>query len=80
MTVEGLRITGDERDVLAERAVIDQTLAKRLLWAEGFRNILVHEYAEIDPDLFFDHLQHDLPDLWQFAQALAGRLRGKRAA
>lgn len=34
--------------VLSENNVIDQDLAGRLASAAGFRNVLVHQYAEVD--------------------------------
>ena len=64
----------DDRDallILAERNVIDGDLCERMLRAKGFRNILVHEYVEIDPDLLYAHFRNGVPDLWAFARALA---------
>jgi len=38
--------------------VIDRELAERLAAAVGFRNVLVHGYAEVDDDRVVDHLDH----------------------
>ena len=72
----GLR---DERDafaVLAERRVIPSSLADRLVCAKAFRNVLVHDYVEIDSALVVRHLREDLGDLWAFAKCLAEFLSG----
>jgi hypothetical protein len=53
VSLEDWRQARDERDalfLLAERQVIDADLAGRLTRAKGFRNVLVHEYVEVDPD------------------------------
>jgi len=78
VSVEDWRPLRDERDallLLAERDVIPSDLADRLLKAKGFRNILVHDYVAIDPDLLVEHLRHDAEDLHAFARHLAQHLR-----
>ena len=67
----------DERDallILADRGVIPGELADRLLKAKGFRNVLVHEYVEIDAELLVKHLTEDVGDLWAFARWIANQL------
>ena len=67
----------DERDaliVLAERTVIAEDLSERLLRAKGFRNILVHEYVEVDPHLLYGHLQTGIADLQAYGRSLAAWL------
>lgn len=74
VSVLGWRATGDERDallILAERLVIPEAMAGRLVRAKGFRNILVHEYVGIDPELLACHLRDGPDDLRQFARCLA---------
>ena len=34
-----------------------------------FRNVIVHEYARIDPDIVVQILRHDLGDLTHFRMA-----------
>jgi uncharacterized protein YutE (UPF0331/DUF86 family) len=63
--------------VLAERGIITEDLAGKMLQAKGFRNILVHEYVEIDPTLLYAHLTEDTDDLWEFAAALAEFLKDR---
>lgn len=77
VAIEDWRGIGDERDallILGERGVITTDLGERLLRAKGFRNILVHEYVDIDPHLVLAHLRDDVEDLWAFARGLAQRL------
>lgn len=78
VSLEDWRKLRDERDaflILVERKVIDEDLAERLLRAKGFRNVLVHEYVDIDPMLLFSHVRSGVEDLWVFAQQLAAYLR-----
>jgi len=41
-------LAGAEFDLLAQRAVIEPSLARQMREAVGMRNLLVHEYAEAD--------------------------------
>jgi len=41
----------------------------------GFGNILVHGYAEVDPGVVRDVLEHHLADLDAFVLAVRDRLR-----
>lgn len=53
---ERLTIVGDERelfDALAKNNAITAALALRLKQAKGMRNILAHEYGQIDDKLVF---------------------------
>jgi uncharacterized protein YutE (UPF0331/DUF86 family) len=74
VAIEDWRGVRDEREalrLLAERQVISMDLGERLLRAKGFRNVLVHDYVEIDPELLYAHLHDDVGDLWDFAGSLA---------
>ena len=78
VSLEDWRDMGDERDallLLADRKVIPSALADRLLQAKGFRNVLVHEYVEIELTLLHGHLRDDGEDLWAFARCLADYLQ-----
>ena len=75
--IEEWRKLRDERDaliVLAEHAVIADDLCERLQRAKGFRNVLVHEYVEVDPHLLYVHLQTGIADLQGYARSLAAWL------
>jgi uncharacterized protein YutE (UPF0331/DUF86 family) len=51
---------------LGELGVLPADFARQLAPVAGFRNILVHEYLQVDWDEVYDHLQH-LDDLERFA-------------
>lgn len=52
--------------ILAENKVLPATFAEKILPMIGFRNILVHNYLDIDTKLVFKHLQEDLDDFRKF--------------
>ncbi len=58
--------------VLAERGVIDPGLAQRLQRAVGFRNVLVHEYTELDWKIVIQVLRTGTKDLAEFGKAVLG--------
>ena len=53
--------------MMGELGVIPVDFARRLAPIAGFRNVLVHEYLNIDWDHVFNHLKH-LDDLNRFAK------------
>lgn len=70
---EGYRSPGDYADsfrVLEEREILDPELAGRLQAVAGLRNLLVHEYAEIDDRRAHGFLREGLEDLRGFASAI----------
>lgn len=52
---------------MGELGVLAPDFARRLAPIAGFRNILVHEYLDVDWDEVYDKLQH-LDDLARFSQ------------
>lgn len=60
---EVIRLLGDHR-------VIPRELQSRLTGLGGFRNVLVHEYLELDQELIFKFLQNDSLALGAFADAI----------
>ncbi len=75
---EQLRIPDDERDIfaaLAEGGILSKELARRMQGMVNFRNILVHEYLEIDSRIVYKHLTERLEDLSDFARAIVSYLR-----
>lgn len=59
---------------LAERGLIKRDLAQRLQRAVGFRNLLVHEYAEVDWKIVMQVLRTGTRDLGEFGKAVLGLL------
>ena len=56
--------------ILAEAGLLNGPLAERLARMVGFRNILVHDYAKVDPDIVLRVLRADLRDVEQFRDAV----------
>ncbi len=74
--LRGFGIPASTRDafaILVAAAVIDQSLADRLMRMVGFRNIAVHQYHKLDIAIVRAVIQTDLDDLLRFS-ALALRL------
>ncbi|MBI3891032.1 MAG: DUF86 domain-containing protein [Candidatus Wallbacteria bacterium] len=65
---------GSSFRVLCEASLLEAGLAESLRKLAGMRNILVHDYLEIDHELTLRSIQNDLGDLRSFAMAIAGLL------
>ena len=61
-------------DLLAQHGWIDVRLSTGLRRMVGFRNILVHGYAEVDPLVVKDVVEQHLGDLDGFVLAIRARL------
>jgi uncharacterized protein YutE (UPF0331/DUF86 family) len=57
--------------VLGSHGILEEDLCLRLQRWAGFRNILVHDYLDVDHGITFDAIQSDLKDLEQFAAVVA---------
>jgi len=57
--------------VLGRHGVLDENLSLKLQRWAGFRNILVHDYLDVDHGLAHDAIRVDLVDLEQFARVVA---------
>lgn len=58
-------------EVLSELGLLDAELAGKLKKAVGFRNVSVHEYADIDWAIVFRIASEDIRDLKEFGRAMA---------
>ncbi len=56
---------------LAELGIIDMTLAAKMVSAAGFRNVLVHEYAEVDWAIVMKVVVEGTEDLKSFGKSVA---------
>lgn len=59
---------------LARQALIERNLAERLQRAVGFRNVLAHEYAEVDWKIVMRVIRTDTRDLAAFGKAVVKML------
>ena len=64
-------------EVLAENKIIPVRFSKRFAFISGFRNILVHEYLEIDLKKVHKHLKEDLKDFDFYAKCIAQYIKSK---
>lgn len=62
---------GDMFVVLGEAQILDETFAADLRAMAGFRNVLVHQYADVDPVRVIRYLREDLSDLERFRREVA---------
>jgi uncharacterized protein YutE (UPF0331/DUF86 family) len=60
------RDNGDAMLVLGRHGVLEPDLSERMRAAVGFRNVLVHQYGDVDDDIVQERLV-DLGDLDAFA-------------
>ena len=59
--------------VLGHEGVISSPLARRMVGMVRFRNILVHDYLEIDAHIVYHNLTGELDDFDQFSQEIIAR-------
>lgn len=63
--------------VLAEAGIIPNDFGRRFAPVAGLRNILVHEYVEIDLARIYNYLQKNLSDFDLFAKRIAQFIQKK---
>ena len=56
--------------ILAQKGVIDDKQAEKLIRMAGFRNVLIHEYRDILINKVYDILQNRLSDFYDFARSI----------
>lgn len=62
-------------DIIGKEGIIDNHFAKRFSKAVGFRNILIHDYVEIDYDQLLHNLKENLSDFHTFIKSILSFLR-----
>ena len=69
----GLREPTDNKDlfiILFENRIISESTHRALIKMAKFRNIIVHDYARIEPEIVIGILKKDIEDFKQFAQQI----------
>jgi uncharacterized protein YutE (UPF0331/DUF86 family) len=79
LIVKGLRLglPAEEEDLfekLEKEKIIPKEMKEKLKIMRGFRNILVHRYAEVDDKFVFDNLRN-INDFKEFRKEIAAFLR-----
>ncbi|MDO9533797.1 MAG: DUF86 domain-containing protein [Bacillota bacterium] len=71
ISYEGFREPVDYKDsfqVLLENEIISANLADRLKRMAQFRNVVVHDYIKINPEIVYAIVHKNIPDIVAFAQ------------
>jgi uncharacterized protein YutE (UPF0331/DUF86 family) len=74
-----LGLPSEEEDLfekLEKEGIIDLTMKNTLKRMKGFRNILVHRYAEVDDELVFENLDN-IKDFIKFRDQILNLLKKK---
>jgi len=79
LIVKGLRLglPAEEEDLfekLEKKKIISKGMKEKLKSMRGFRNIMVHRYADVDDELVFDNLGN-INDLKEFRKEIGSFLR-----
>lgn len=71
----------DEIQVLGELEIISRDTQQKIEEAVGFRNVLAHQYGEVDHDVVYEVLHEDLHwfNFKRFQQEVAQWLRDRRS-
>lgn len=75
----GMREPRDNKDfflVLFEGGIISEPISEAMVKMAKFRNIVVHDYARIDPEAVVGILRKDLDDLKGFSREILQYLEG----
>lgn len=73
ISYRGLREPLDNKDcfqVLLENKLLPVALAESLKRMAQFRNVVVHDYIRIDPEIVYRIVQENIPDIVAFAQVV----------
>ncbi|MEA3255826.1 MAG: DUF86 domain-containing protein [Candidatus Altiarchaeota archaeon] len=58
-------------EILGDNGILSKEFANKFAPAAGFRNILVHMYAEVDVNELYEYLHNNLDDFDKFARYIA---------
>jgi uncharacterized protein YutE (UPF0331/DUF86 family) len=80
ISYRGFREPLDNKDcfqVLLENGIISTDLADKLKRMAQFRNVVVHDYIRINPEIVYAIVQKNIPDVVTFAQIVEKRYLGE---
>ncbi|MHB1254264.1 MAG: type VII toxin-antitoxin system HepT family RNase toxin [Candidatus Humimicrobiaceae bacterium] len=60
----------DMFQILIEENILDKDLGENLKKMAQFRNVIVHEYIKINPEIIFSILKKNLPDISKFSNLI----------
>ena len=67
------RTSGESFDLLARAGIIPASMAENMKAMVGLRNVVVHQYQELDLDIITAVIRDHLDDLSDFARMLVAR-------
>lgn len=76
ISYEGYREPRDNKDsfeILKEQGMISEELSVQLKKIAQFRNVIVHDYLRIQPEIVYAILKKNVPDIIRFAKSIKGR-------
>ncbi len=62
-------------EILAREKILPVSFAKKFKGAAGFRNILVHDYVDVDPKKVYEHFKNDSKDIKKFVNYVSKWLK-----
>jgi uncharacterized protein YutE (UPF0331/DUF86 family) len=60
--------------ILSEEGIIDREFAEKLIKMVGFRNIIAHDYEELNYDIVYDVLHQRLKDIEKFIEIIKEKI------
>lgn len=74
---EGLGVPGSTNEMfylLEENGYLDRDITEKMVKAVGFRNLIVHEYEQIELRQVFEIAQEDIKDLNEYLKSIFRKL------
>ena len=65
-------------DLLDKKKILDNDLCKKAKEMKGFRNILIHRYADTDNELVYRNLKECIADFYEFEKQVKLYLKKSR--
>ena len=82
VSAEKLGLPYDEEsifDLLDKKKILDKKLCENAKKMKGFRNVLIHRYAETDNELVYSNLKEHIDDFYDFEKQIKTFLKRNRA-
>ena len=76
VSTEGFRSPKNNKDlfkILFENGVLSESVSQSMMKMAQFRNIVVHDYTRIDPEIVIGILHKDIDDLNNFSREVLDR-------
>jgi uncharacterized protein YutE (UPF0331/DUF86 family) len=61
---------GNIFDILAKKEILNLDFISTLKDMKGFRNIMIHRYAEVEDKIVYSHLKESLDDFYEFKKQI----------